>query len=110
MDFSRSALLALDRNTSLNHTLTTRTGYQVIAQLSEPSEVHKLYTNQSTAPLTPVTVLVERDGVYQVTIFAIRGGRGILDSDVMYTQQVMVDSSNLSTDPANTTTPAIPGT
>ena len=85
--------------------------------MSEPSEVHKFYTNQSTAPLTPVTVLVERDGLYQVTIFAIRGGRGILDSDVVYTQQVMVEqvttpNFNVTTEQANTlssTVQFIPG-
>ena len=50
-------------------------------QLSNANEVQKLYVNQSTDPHTPVTVEVEKDGPYQVTIFPIREGRGILDSN-----------------------------
>ena len=50
-------------------------------QLSNANEVQKLYVNQSMDPHTPVTVEVERDGLYLVTIFPIREGRGILDSD-----------------------------
>ena len=42
---------------------------------------------------TPVTVPVERDGEYQVSIFAIRKGMGILGSGMSYTQQVMVQTS-----------------
>ena len=45
------------------------------------SEAQKLYVNQSMDPHTPVTVEVERDGLYQVTIFPIREGRGILNSN-----------------------------
>ena len=53
----------------------------MIAQLSNASEAQKLYVNQSMDPHTPVTVEVERDGLHQVTIFPIREGRGILDSN-----------------------------
>ena len=42
---------------------------------------------------TPVTVPVERDGEYQVSIFAIREGMGILGSGMSYIQQVMVQTS-----------------
>ena len=150
VDFNRSALLALDRNTSLNHTLpfnlhpghyrvyvydieqdgTLSNGVQypavtnefkynndsnlistddiyiwtkscqidtlphlltinctkriqVIAQLSNASEVQKLYVNQSMDPHTPVTVEVERDGLYRITIFPITDQDGIYSEDIM---------------------------
>ena len=68
------------------------TGFQVIAQLSNASEVQKLYVNQSMDPHTPVTVGVERGGLYLVTVFAITQSRGILDSDVVYMSQIEVKS------------------
>ena len=51
---------------------------------------------------TPVTVPVERDGEYQVSIFAIREGMGILGSGVGYTELVMV-----LTPPMESTTPSL---
>ena len=68
------------------------TGFQMIAQLSDSSEVHKLHINQSMDLQTPVTVEVEESGVYQVTIFAIREGTGIVDSIIVqyYSEQVYV--------------------
>ena len=50
----------------------------MIAQSSNSSEVHKLHVNQSIDLQTPVTVKVEESGMYQVTIFAIREGTGIV--------------------------------
>ena len=52
-------------------------GIQVIVQ---SSEVHKLYVNRSMDLHTPVTVSVERDGEYRVSVFVIREGMGILGS------------------------------
>ena len=56
---------------------------------------------------TPVTVPVERDGEYQVSIFAIREGMGILGSSysVGYTEQVMVHTPAME----STTPSSIPG-
>ena len=68
-------------------------GIQVIVQSANVNEVHKLYVNQSMDLHTPVTVPVERDGEYQVSIFAIREGMGILGSGVEYAQQVMAHPS-----------------
>ena len=59
-------------------------GIQVIVQSANVSEVHKLYVNQSMDLHTPVTVPVERDGEYQVSIFAIREGMGILGPTGQY--------------------------
>ena len=69
------------------------------------NEVHKLYVAQSMDLHTPVTVPVERDGEYQVSIFAIREGMGILGSGVGYTQQVMVHTPSME----STTPSPIPG-
>ena len=69
-------------------------GLQVIVQLKSASGVQKLYSNQSMDPHTPVTVEVERDGLYQVTVFPITEGRGILDSSTIHTQLVTVTTTN----------------
>ena len=64
-------------------------GFQVIVQqISDSSQVHRLYVEQTTH--TTATVEVEETGVYQVSIFPLREGTGILDSNVEYTQQVAV--------------------
>ena len=80
-------------------------GIQVIVQSTNVSEVHKLYVNQSMDLHTPVTVPVERDGEYQVSIFAIREEMGILGSGVGYTEQVMVHTPAME----STTPSPIPG-
>ena len=66
--------------------------YQMTARLDQTNKVQKLYSNQSLDPSTPVTLQVERDGLYLVTILAIIQSRGILDSMVVGSYQVMVDS------------------
>ena len=66
-----------------------RAGFQVIAQLSNANEVQKLYVNQSMDPYTSVTVEVERDGPYEVTIFPITEGRGILYDTVKLKESSM---------------------
>ena len=66
------------------------TGIQVIVQSTKVSEVHKLYVNQSMDLHTPVTVPVERDGEYQVSIFAIREGMGILEPTEQYNDNILI--------------------
>ena len=68
-------------------------GIQVIVQSTDVSEVHKLYVNQSMDLHTPVTVPVERDGEYQVSIFAIREGMGILGPTGQYYSNVVIVSA-----------------
>ena len=71
-------------------------GIQVIVQSTNVSEVHKLYVNQSMDLDTPVTVPVERDGEYQVSIFAIREGMGILGpTGQYYSNFVMVSATDV---------------
>ena len=60
-------------------TFPMATGFQMIAQLSNFSEVHKLHVNQSMDLQTPVTVEVEESGVYLISIFAIVNESGILN-------------------------------
>ena len=81
---------------------TMATGFQMIAQSSNSSEVHKLHTNQSIDFQTPVTVEVEESGTYQVTIFATREEMGIVGSYVGYTGQVQVVVGDVTSD-SNTT-------
>ena len=45
-------------------------------------------------PLGPVTVQVEVGGAYQVTVFPIREGMGILESNVAYTEEIAVGVVN----------------
>ena len=70
----------------------------MIAQSSNSSEVHKLHVNQSMDLQTPVTVEVEESGVYQVAIFAIRKGTGIVGSYVGYTGHVQAMAGNVTTE------------
>ncbi len=69
----------------------------MIAQLSNSSEVHRLYANKTTDPQTPASIEVEGGGLYQVTIFPIRKGRGILNSDAEYSANMMVKDAGILT-------------
>ena len=81
----------------INSTLVT--GFQMIAQLNDSSEVHKLHISQSTDLQTPVTVEVEEDGMYQVAVFAI--SKGIVGSYVGYT--AVSDDMTNTFEPIDTT-------
>jgi hypothetical protein len=72
------------------------TGFQMIAQLRDVSKVHRL-SNRTTDHQIPASVMVEENGTYQVTVFAIKGGRGILDSIVEYSEKVIVETSVVDT-------------
>ena len=64
----------------------------MVTQSSDSNKVHILYINKSTDLQTPVTVEVE-NGIYQVTIFAIRNNVGILDSHVLHVEEVNVGTT-----------------
>ena len=81
------------------------TGFQVIAHHNASSQVHKLYIGQATDHQAPASVEVEEIGVYLVTVFAIRGGGGIVNANVEYSELVTVGS--VDTPPTITTTPAV---
>lgn len=59
-------------------------GYQLIAQLNNTNRVQKLYTSKAVSPQTSVAISVDDNGIYQITIFAIRRGTGIVDTNVEY--------------------------
>ena len=82
------------------------TGFQMIAQLNDSSEVHKLHVNQSMDLQTPVTVEVEESGMYQVAVFAIRKRTGIVGSYVGYTavSDDMTNTFDTTTEYINTAT------
>ena len=80
-------------------------GIQVIVQSTNVSEVHKLYVNQSIDLHTPVTVPVERDGKYRVSIFAIREGMGILVSTMQYMMDTISATSTVQDEIRTTTLP-----
>ena len=71
------------------------TGLQIVVQLCtvRDSGPCKLYVNQSVDLHTPVIVTVERDGEYQVFIFAIREGMGILGS-AQYTGVAIINDTS----------------
>ena len=77
------------------------TGFQVIVQSTNASEVHKLYLYQSMDLHTTVIILVERDGNYKVSIFGIREGMGILGFYVQYTMVVTVGDASHESGIAN---------
>ena len=62
------------------------TGFQIIVQLNNVNEVHKLNINSTTEHLSPgpVTVRVEESGSYHVAIFPIMGERGIVNTAIAY--------------------------
>ena len=71
---------------------STSLGFLVVVQRDSISKARTLLIN-STQPgqaLGPVTVEVEEGGVYQVTVFAIRGEVGIVGSAVEYTTQIEI--------------------
>ena len=80
------------------------TGLQVIAQQNGSNGIRKLYADYTTDRETPATIVVNEDGyMYLVSVFAIREGRGIVDSSVEYTEQLIIPEIPVttSTTPAN---------
>ena len=72
-------------------------GIQVVVQSTNVSKVHKLYVNQSMDLHAPVTVPVERDGEYHVSIFVIREGMGILGPTGQYSNIIVVGTTDTTT-------------
>ena len=68
------------------------TGFQIIVQLNNVDEVHKLHINCTTEHLSPgpVTVRVEESGTYHIAIFPIIRDRGIVNTSVEYSQELFV--------------------
>ena len=66
------------------------TGFQIIVQLNNIDEVHKLIINGTIEPLSPgpVTVRVEESGIYHVAIFPLMGERSIVNTTIVYSQML----------------------
>ena len=64
------------------------TGFEMIVQLNNIDEVHKLYINGTTEHQSPgpVTVRVEKNGTYQVAIFPIFSDRGVMNTIIAYSR------------------------
>ena len=61
------------------------TGFLIVVQLHDSTRGGStLYTNKTTNRQTSASVVMENDGTYQVTVFAISRGRGIINSNVEY--------------------------
>ncbi len=76
--------------TFINNTLTA-TGFQMMAQLLSSSGMQKLYTDQTANRQIPASVVVEKSGIYQITVLAITAESGVVDSVVEYTESVEVN-------------------
>ena len=77
---------------------STATGFQIIAQLSNARETNKIYTNRTTVCPRSLSILLEKNKTYQITVFAIKGERGILNSFGEYSMAITTSCENL---PAN---------
>lgn len=68
------------------------TGFQLIGH--DPTKVHKLYTNRTTTNRqAPVSLLLEANQIYQITIFAIKSGTGIVNGMVYSAPHQLVPNS-----------------
>ena len=76
-----------------------RIPWQLVSQLSNASEVQKIYTNTTTACPRSLSISLEENKTYQITIFAIRGEGGILNSFGEYSAEITTSCRNLSMGP-----------
>ena len=67
------------------------TGFQMIVQLNNVTEAHKLLINGTTGHLSPgpVTVQVKENGIYHVAIFPIRMDMGITDTIIAHSLELL---------------------
>ena len=67
------------------------TGFLVIMQQNSLNEVHKLYTNQTTHQQNTVSIEVEKNGLYLVSVIPILEGTGITNSRVEYKDVIKLE-------------------
>ena len=60
----------------------------MIVRSNELEEVDTLLIGRTNDLFTPVTIEVEENKTYFITIFPIKGERGIIDSLVVYTTEI----------------------
>ena len=71
---------------------SSATGLLVITQRDHSNEVHKLYINQTTHQQNSVSIEVEMNGVYLVSIIPILEGIGIINSSVEHREMIQVEA------------------
>ena len=64
----------------------------MITQRDHSNEVHKLYINQTTHQENSVSIEVEMNGVYLVSIIPILEGIGIINSSVEHREMIQVEA------------------
>ena len=74
-------------------------GFQIIVQLNNVDEVHKLYINsttkkQSSGPIT--TLQVEENETYHIAIFPTMEESGIVDTTIAYSEVLLATSKYIS--------------
>ena len=62
----------------------------MIVQLGDPDQVHKLYVNQTRDQQSLVSLEVEENGTYLVSIIPVLERTGIIGSDVEYREEIVL--------------------
>ena len=62
----------------------------MIVQLGDPDQVHKLYVNQTRDQQSLVSVEVEENGTYLVSIIPVLERTGIIGSVVEYREEIVL--------------------
>ena len=62
----------------------------MIVQLGDPDQVHKLYTNQTRYQQSFVTVEVDENGTYLVSVIPVLERTGIIGSNVEYREVIVL--------------------
>ena len=66
-------------------------GFQVVVQPATFDQLGKLYAMQASEGQTSVTVELEQNGVFLVSVIPVLGKTGIVNSSVEYTEVVVVE-------------------
>ena len=67
------------------------TGFQAIVQPADSDQLGKLYANHTSGSQTSVTVEVEQNGKFLVSVIPVLGETGIINSSVEYAEVVVVE-------------------
>ena len=65
-------------------------GFLMLVQLGDPDQVHKLYVNQTRDRQRSVTVEVEENGTYLVSVIPVFERIGIIGSNVEYREEIVL--------------------
>ena len=66
------------------------TGFLMLVQLGDPDQVYKLYVNQTRDKQRSVTVEVEENGTYLVSVIPVFEKTGIIGSNVEYREEIVL--------------------